>query len=74
MGLACLVLSGAWWFAFFQNVGLATRVKVEGLARDVWPCLFYTTEPGSCGSLSTPAAGVKLGVLSARVSCLSVWK
>lgn len=45
LGLACLALSGAWWFAFFQKVGLATGVKVEGLAQDVWPCLFYTTAP-----------------------------
>lgn len=29
----------------------------------IWP------DPGNCGSLSTPSAGVKLGVLSARVSC-----
>ncbi len=45
LGLVCMALSGAWWFSFFQKVAIATGVKVEGLARDVWPCLFYTTAP-----------------------------
>lgn len=45
LGLICLVASAIWWWSFFQKVGSAMGVKAEVLARDVWPCLLYTTAP-----------------------------
>lgn len=45
LGLICMTASAAWWFSFFQKVGLAMGVRVEALTRDVWPCLLYTTAP-----------------------------